>query len=212
MEFYRSFISFPPLPRVRCAAPVNFVAPSFSSCFLKLPNYSHYITTTPTLGGGTLPVTFCCLGLGCSFFVDAPFYFVLNTSFVGCPTTSAQINDIFFSTLSYTRSSCTKFIIRRPLSLEFITISAFADFFDDFPEFLTCLIASIGTKDGKTEKSFRKQIGLDRWEAIETRAIEADLAKDILFSCARTLKVPVTLIFFYFRRKVEAFTNHNILK
>ena len=26
------------------------------------------------------------------------------------------------------------------------------------------------------------------------------------------LKVPVTLIFFYFRRKVEAFTNHNILK
>ena len=26
------------------------------------------------------------------------------------------------------------------------------------------------------------------------------------------LKVPVTLIFFYFRRKVEAFTDHNILK
>ena len=26
------------------------------------------------------------------------------------------------------------------------------------------------------------------------------------------LKVPVTLIFFYFRRKVEAFTDHNIVK
>ena len=60
---------------------------------------------------------------------------------------------IFFSALLYTCSLCPKLIIRRPLSLEFITTSAFADFFDDFPEFLTCSKASIGTKDGKTEKS-----------------------------------------------------------
>ena len=65
---------------------------------------------------------------------------------------------IFFSTLLYTCSSCTKFIIRRPLSLEFITTSAFADFFDDFPEFLTCSKASIGTKDGKTEKSSENRL------------------------------------------------------
>ena len=99
---------------------------------------------------------------------------------------------IFFSTLSYTCSSCTKFIIRRPLSLVFITTSAFADFFADFPEFLTSSKASIGTKDGKTEKSSENR--LVRWEAIETRAIEAGLAKDILFRYAGTLK-PVKLCF-----------------
>ena len=33
-----------------------------------------------------------------------------------------------------------------------------------------------------------------------------------IFKMFYSVKVPVTLIFFYFRRKVEAFTNHNILK
>ena len=49
---------------------------------IKLPNYSHYTTATPTVGGGTLPVTFCCLDFGCSSFADDQFYFVLDTSFV----------------------------------------------------------------------------------------------------------------------------------
>ena len=44
------------------------------------------------------------------------------------------------------------------LSLEFITTSAFADFFDDFPEFLTCSKASIGSKDGKTEKASENSV------------------------------------------------------
>ena len=33
-----------------------------------------------------------------------------------------------------------------------------------------------------------------------------------MLDCGVAIKVPITLIFFYFRRKVEAFTNHNILK
>ena len=60
---------------------------------------------------------------------------------------------ILFSVLLYTCKSCTKFIIRRPLSFEFITTSALVNFFIDLPEFFTCSKASIATNGGKTEKS-----------------------------------------------------------
>ena len=43
------------------------------------------------------------------------------------------------------------------------------------------------------------------------RAKTSDL-NILLLNGERCFKVPVTLILFYFRRKVEAFTNHNILK
>ena len=43
--------------------------------------------------------------------------------------------------------------MRRPLSFEFITTSALANFLIDLPEFLTCSNASIGTNEGRIEKS-----------------------------------------------------------
>ena len=57
---------------------------------------------------------------------------------------------------------------------------------------------------------------VNRIKAVNTvEQLPANLPSDVpdfLKDFPRSLKVPVTLIFFYFRRKVEAFTNHNILK
>ena len=115
------------------------------------------MTATLTVGGGTLPVTFCCLDLGCSSFVDDQFYFVLNTSFVGCPTTSAQINDIFLHVVIYLQFMYEVHHTKTFVTRVYNNFSVL-DFFDDFPEFLTCSKASIGTKDGKTEKSSENRL------------------------------------------------------
>ena len=72
-------------------------SPKFGPCILKFPNYRHYIVTTSTIRGETLPVILCCNNFRGFFLVKNQFCLVLNVPFIGSPRASLQIYETFLS-------------------------------------------------------------------------------------------------------------------
>ena len=74
----------------------------------------------------------------------------------------------------------------KPLSFEFMTTSALANYLTDFPQFLTCLKASMGTNEGKIEKSSENNIDWSGRKVSKSKLLElvcSGMLSTVSFNC-----------------------------